>query len=104
MEEKPEKSMNSVLQDKDDLLVGITKAVSYSGFRTGQHPDRGDGAINPSYNEVLEDLTMLTEDAGFHLIRIYDCGENFEMVLNVIKENNINIKVLLGISLRAEAE
>ncbi len=102
VEEKPEKSMNSVLQDKDDLLVGITKAVSYSGFRTGQHPDRGDGAINPSYNEVLEDLTMLTEDAGFHLIRIYDCGENSEMVLNVIKENNINIKVLLGIWLHAE--
>lgn len=102
VEEKTEQSMNSVLQDKDDLLVGITKAVSYSGFRTGQHPDRGDGAINPSYNEVLEDLTMLTEDAGFHLIRIYDCGENSEMVLNVIKENNINIKVLLGIWLHAE--
>jgi len=102
VEEKTEESMKSVMQEKNDLLVGISKAVSYSGFRTGQHPDRGDGAINPSYDEVLEDLIMLAEDAGFHLIRIYDSGENSEMILNVIKENNINIKVLLGIWLQAE--
>ena len=31
-----------------ELLAGETKAVSYSGFREGQHPDRGSGAVNPS--------------------------------------------------------
>jgi exo-beta-1,3-glucanase (GH17 family) len=102
VEEKTEQSMKSILQDKDDLLVGISKAVSYSGFRTGQHPDRGDGAANPSYDQVLEDLQIIDEKMNFNLIRVYDCGENSEMVLNVIKENNLNIKVLLGIWLRAE--
>lgn len=94
--------MESFKQTKNDLLAGVSHAVCYSGFRTGQHPDRGDGAVNPSYDEVLEDLIMVTEKMNFQLIRIYDCGENSEMVLNVIKENNLNIKVLLGIWLRAE--
>ena len=36
-------------QSEDMLLAGVSEAVCYSGFRTGQHPDRGDGAVNPSY-------------------------------------------------------
>lgn len=90
------------LQSEGDLLMGLSKAVCYSGFRSGQHPDRGDGAVNPSYEETLEDLNIITKDAGFNLIRIYDSGENSEMVLRVIKENNIDIKVMLGIWLQAE--
>lgn len=91
-----------IIQAKNDLLVGKSKAICYSGFRTGQHPDRGDGAKNPSYEEVLEDLEILSEKLNFQLIRIYDSGENSELVLRVIEENNINIKVMLGIWLRAE--
>jgi exo-beta-1,3-glucanase (GH17 family) len=90
------------LQNEGDLLMGVSDAICYSGFRSGQHPDRGDGAVNPSYEETLEDLKILSEEAGFRLIRVYDSGENSEMVLRVIRENNINIKVLLGIWLRAE--
>jgi len=93
---------NGIKQEKNDLLVGVSKAVCYSGFRKGQHPDRGDGAINPSYDEILEDLKILSYNSNFKLIRVYDSGENSEMVLKVIKENNINIKVMLGIWLRAE--
>nr|NQU89755.1 glycosyl hydrolase [Bacteroidota bacterium] len=92
-----------VLQSEGDLLMGVSSAVCYSGFRSGQHPDRGEGAINPSYEETLEDLKILSEDAGFRLLRIYDSGDNSEMVLRIIKENNINIKVMLGIWLRAES-
>lgn len=91
-----------IRQTKSDLLAGISKAVCYSGFRNGQHPDRGDGAVNPSYDEVLEDLKIISEEAGFHLIRLYDSGENSEMTLKVIKENNLDIKVMLGIWLQAE--
>ncbi|MGM0409025.1 MAG: glycosyl hydrolase family 17 protein [Bacteroidota bacterium] len=91
-----------IKQDKDDLLYGVSKALCYSGFRSGQHPDRGSGAINPSYDEILEDLNILSYDSNFKLIRVYDSGENSEMVLRVIKENNIDIKVMLGIWLRAE--
>ncbi len=83
-------------------MAGETAAISYSGFRSGQHPDRGEGAQNPSYEEILEDLRILSKDAGFRLIRLYDCGENSEMTLRVIRENNLDIKVLLGIWLRAE--
>ncbi len=87
---------------KTELLMGVSKAICYSGFRSGQYPDRGDGAVNPSYKEILEDLKILSEHADFKIIRVYDSGENSEMVLKVIKENNIRIKVMLGIWLRAE--
>ena len=93
---------NDLSQSKDDLLAGVSSAVCYSGFRSGQHPDRGYGAVVPSYDEVLEDLKIVSENMNFNLIRIYDCGENSEMILRVIRENNIDIKVLLGIWLRAE--
>lgn len=88
-------------QTPDDLLVGVTNAICYSGFRAGQHPDRGNGAVNPNEAEILEDLLIL-EKAGFQLIRLYDAGENSSLTLEVIKKNNIDIKVLQGIWLKAE--
>ncbi len=99
---KDEKTtIDTILQNKVDLLAGVSKAICYSGFRSGQHPDRGDGAVNPSYVNTLEDLLIL-QNVGFKLIRVYDSGENSEMVLNVIKENNLDIKVMLGAWLNAE--
>ncbi len=95
-------NIQKIKQPKNNLLEGEYKAVCYSGFRTGQHPDRGDGAVNPSYGEVLEDLNIISDTLGFNLIRVYDCGENTEMILKVIDENDIDIKVMLGIWLRAE--
>lgn len=83
------------------LLSGEVMAVAYSGFREGQHPDRGDGAVNPSDEEVLEDLGILV-DHGFRLIRLYDTGENSVTTLRLIREHDLPIKVLLGIWLRAE--
>ncbi len=72
-EEVSIKDATSILkQSEDNLLAGISTAVCYSGFRNGQHPDRGDGANNPSYEETLEDLKIISKDAGFKLIRIYD--------------------------------
>lgn len=92
----------AILQNKSDLLAGVSKAVCYSGFREGQHPDRGEGAVNPTYEETLEDLKILSRNSNFTLIRLYDSGKNSETVLKVIRDNNINIKVLLGIWLKAE--
>lgn len=91
-----------VKQKKEDLLVGISKAICYSGFREGQHPDRGDGAINPTKGEILEDLRILSENEGFKLLRLYDSSENSETVLELIAEHKIDIKVMLGIWLNAE--
>jgi len=88
-------------QTPDALLAGEVMAVAYSGFREGQHPDRGDGAVNPSDEEILEDLQILV-DHDLDLIRLYDTGENSVTTLELIREHDLPIKVLLGIWLRAE--
>ena len=88
-------------QGADALLQGEVMAMSYSGFREGQHPDRGDGANNPSREEILEDLQILVEH-DFRLIRMYDSKENTVTTLELIREHNLPIKVLLGIWLDAE--
>lgn len=88
-------------QRSDHLIAKETMAVAYSGFRKGQHPDRGQGAINPSDEEILEDLTLLLSH-NITLIRLYDSGENSAATLNIIQEHKLPIKVLLGIWLDAE--
>jgi exo-beta-1,3-glucanase (GH17 family) len=88
-------------QPPADLLAGEVMAVAYSGFREGQHPDRGDGAVNPSDGEILEDLEILVAH-GFRLIRLYDSGENSLATLELIRRNELPVKVLLGVWLDAE--
>ena len=84
-----------------DLRSGEVMAVSYSGFREGQHPDRGNGAVNPGDGEILEDLDILIRH-GFRLIRMYDSRENTRMTLELIRGHHLPIRVLLGIWLDAE--
>ena len=91
----------SISQSATDLVAGEVMAVAYSGFREGQHPDRGDGAVNPSRAEILEDLQILVEH-DFGLIRLYDARENSATTLELIREHDLPIKVLLGIWLQAE--
>ena len=93
--------MQGFKQKKDDLLVGAVMAMSYSGFREGQHPDRGEGANNPSDAEIVEDLQFLA-DHDFTLVRMYDSQENTRRTLELIHENSFPIKMLLGIWLNAE--
>jgi exo-beta-1,3-glucanase (GH17 family) len=88
-------------QPADALLAGQTMAIAYSGFREGQHPDRGQGAVNPSEDEILEDLRILV-DHGFRLIRLYDAGENSKTTLELIRRHGLPIRVLQGIWLDAE--
>jgi len=89
------------MQQTSDLISGQIMAIAYSGFREGQHPDRGAGANNPGRDEILEDLRILV-DRGFGLIRMYDTGENTLTTLELIDEYDLPIKVLLGMWLRAE--
>jgi exo-beta-1,3-glucanase (GH17 family) len=88
-------------QSPADLIAGEIMAVAYSGFRDGQHPDRGRGAVNPSTEEILEDLRLLAANE-FRLIRLYDSGENSTLTLKLIREYRLPIKVVLGIWLDAE--
>ena len=92
---------DSLRQGPGALLAGESMAVSYSGFRDGQHPDRGSGAVNPSADEILEDLEILVRH-GFRLIRLYDSGDNTRATLELIREHDLPLKVLLGVWLDAE--
>lgn len=87
--------------NKNNLIEQQVMAVAYSGFREGQHPDRGQGANNPTDAQILEDLNILV-DHGIHLIRLYDAGDNARSTLNLIREHRLPMKVLLGIWLQAE--
>jgi exo-beta-1,3-glucanase (GH17 family) len=88
-------------QSASDLLEGEVMAIAYSGFREGQHPDRGYGAKNPSAAEILEDLEILAAH-DFGLIRLYDAKENSRTTLELIDKHQLPIKVLLGMWLDAE--
>jgi exo-beta-1,3-glucanase (GH17 family) len=85
----------------EGLLAGEVMAVAYSGFREGQHPDRGDGAVNPSADEILEDLEILAAH-DLRLIRMYDSHENTRQTLELIRQHDLPIKVVVGIWLDAE--
>ena len=94
-------SSQGLQQMPDDRIAGQVMAVAYSGFREGQHPDRGSGAVNPGDEEIREDLELLAA-SGFGLIRLYDSGENSAAALRIIDELDLPIRVLLGVWLRAE--
>ena len=94
-------SVQGFKQNPGDLVVGEIMAMSYSGFREGQHPDRGEGANNPSDAEILEDLQILV-DHDFTLIRMYDSQENTKRTLELIRDKGLPIKMLLGMWLDAE--
>jgi len=87
---------------QDNQMTKPRYAVAYSGYRAGQHPDRGEGAKNPSDEQILEDLKILTRDFNFGLIRLYDSRENSETVLRLIREHKLPLRVMLGIWLDAE--
>ena len=98
---EPVDAAATIHQQPGDLLAGEVMAIAYSGFREGQHPDRGEGAVNPSDAEILEDLEILIAH-NFKLIRLYDTYENSVTTLELIRDKNLPIKVLLGIWLQAE--
>jgi exo-beta-1,3-glucanase (GH17 family) len=75
----------------------VGPAISYSGYREGQSPDTG---TYPSRDEVLEDLRIL--QAHWRLIRIYGSDAYSERILDVIRREGIDLKVMLGVWLAKE--
>ncbi len=88
-------------QQHDERLAGETKAICYSGYRDGQHPDRGEGANHPTEEQILEDLQIIHQ-AGFSLLRLYDSQEKSAKVIQLIDQHQLPINVMLGIWLSAE--
>lgn len=74
-------------------------AIAYSGYRAGQHPDRG---LYPSQDQVLEDLKLLAK--SWKVIRLYSSDRHAEDVLAVIRRDNIDLKVMLGVWLDGRPE
>lgn len=70
--------------------------ICYSGFREGQYP----GGICPSYEEVKEDLLILKNNWKY--LRLYDCDEHGETVLEVIRKEKLDFKVMMGAFIEAE--
>lgn len=78
--------------------IGIEpgRAICYSGYREGQQP----GGKIPSYDQVKEDLMIL--HGHWKYLRVYDCAEHTQTVLEVIEKESLNFKVMLGAYINAE--
>lgn len=68
------------------------RAVCYSGYRKGQSPVT---QVYPSKEQIKEDLEIIIKD-GFKYIRMYDACIYAELVCQVIMENSMDLKLMLG--------
>jgi len=78
------------------LGIAPAKAICYSGFREGQQP----GGIYPDYNQVREDLLLLHDHWKY--LRLFDCDQHAGTVLDVIKNEKLDFKIMLGAYIEAE--
>lgn len=78
-------------------MIPFGKAVCYSGYRENQSPAT---KIYPTNEQVLYDLRLL--EKHFDYIRMYDPYQHAQTVLQVIKENKIALKVMVGVEPRGE--
>ena len=91
--DKPEESKDLFIKrDVSAFTHPWVKAISYSPFRNGQSPEIG---IFPTYEQVKEDLKILEKNWG--MIRIYAADKAADIILKVITNENIHLKVFLGL-------
>ena len=79
------------------MQAGHGNAICYSGYREGQSPQAG---VFPSRAEISEDLNILANNWKF--LRLYDCSPHAETVLEVIRSEGLDFKIMLGMDLAAE--
>ena len=75
---------------KNTLNIGFQDAICYSGYRDGQSPIE---SLYPTYDEIREDLLILKDN--WKLLRLYDCSWHAELVLEVIKNVELDLQVML---------
>lgn len=78
-------------------MYNYRRAICYSGYRENQGPNL---KIYPTYEQVKEDLLLLS--VNFDIIRMYDPYEHAKTVLECIRKEKIQLKVMLGMDLSAE--
>ncbi len=72
-------------------------AICYSGYRDGQSPVT---QTYPSRAEVREDLRILARH--WRYLRLYDASRHAELVLDVIRGESLDLRVMLGMDVAAE--
>lgn len=78
------------------------KAVAYGAYRTARNPSELDAEVIPPAN-LKEDLDLMLA-AGFRLIRLFSSDDKVaKQTLQVIADNNLNMKVQLGAFIRGDA-
>ena len=83
----------------DKLGINFGNAICYSGYREGQSPIDG---TYPSYDQVVEDLKIL--DSQWQYLRVYDCSHHADLVLKAIRNENLDLKIMLGADVAAEMQ
>jgi exo-beta-1,3-glucanase (GH17 family) len=78
------------------LKIDPGRAICYSGFRQGQNP----GGVYPGYGEIKEDLMLL--QGLWKYLRLFDCDQHAETVLEVISKEKLNFRLMLGAYINAE--
>ena len=79
------------------LELPTGNAICYSGYRRGQSPIE---KVFPSVAEIRADLLILRKH--WQLLRLYDCSLHAERVLEVIRSEGLDFKVMIGAHLAAE--
>ncbi|MDA0629903.1 MAG: glycosyl hydrolase family 17 protein [Proteobacteria bacterium] len=80
-----------------DATLAYKSAICYSGFRDGQSPDTG---LFPSKEQIASDLALL--EGRWKALRLYACDLHSQRVLEVIDEQNLDFRVMLGAYIGAE--
>lgn len=88
-------TVNPVHNERTDLRLLSSEftsrtAVAYSGYRESTRD------TFPSEAQILEDLNLLVA-GNWKLIRLFDSSTHAQRTLKVIKDNNLDIKVQLGV-------
>jgi len=78
----------------DERWVG--NAVSYGPHRDGQHP----GGPSPSREQIREDMGVMLRH--WHLLRTYGAGETTQRMLEIIRADHLDMKVMLGVWIAVE--
>jgi len=81
------------------LGIEFGNAICYSGYREGQSPI---DQTYPSYEQVVEDLKILDEQ--WQYLRIYDCSKHADLVLEAVRNEKLDFKVMLGADVAAEMQ
>jgi exo-beta-1,3-glucanase (GH17 family) len=76
----------------------IGNAIAYGPFRDGQYP----GGPGPTRDELRQDLELMSKH--WNLLRMYGATGEARIVLDLIEENGLDMKVMLGAWIDAEEQ